>query len=140
MIRLTPAAESALRPGEVVLVDWHVLALCCAAAGEVSVRPMPRARVGRRYRTVAAEPAGAVVVHERAYVHLARLDVTVDCRTRFGVRSFSTDLPADFGLRASLGRLPGPGRAGTDAAGPGPVGPDRATADTAGSDPGGGTA
>lgn len=108
MIRLTPAAQAALRPDEVVLIEWHVLALCCAAAGEVSVRAVPRARLGRRHRSMDAQPPGSVLAHERAFVHLAHLDVTVDCRTRLGMRSFTTDLPADFGLRASLGRLPHP--------------------------------
>ena len=114
MIRLTARARGALRPGEVLVVDWHRVALCCATAGEPTVRAMARDRLsglgGRRFRPFRSDPPDAVVVHERAYPHLAPLDVVVDCRTVLGVRTFSSDLPTDFGLRASLGRLPGPPR------------------------------
>ncbi len=41
-----------------------------------------------------------------AFPHLAGRDVAVDTRRSFGVRRFTHDLPSDFGLRASLGRLP----------------------------------
>ncbi len=111
MIRLTERALQALRPGEVLVFDWHRVAICCATAGETSVRAVRRARLeglgGRPFRPVACEPPGAVLVHERAFGHLAGLDVLVDCRTALGMRSFTPDLPTDFGLRASLGRLPG---------------------------------
>ena len=40
-----------------------------------------------------------------AYPHLAGRDVTIDCRRRAGLRRFVSDLPPDFGLRASFGRL-----------------------------------
>ena len=109
MIRLTERARTALRPGEVLVFDWHRVAICCAAAGDVSLHPVPRSRLGgRTFRTVRCDPPGTVVVHERALPHLSGRDVQVDCGTRLGLRSFSSDLPADFGLRASLGRLPGP--------------------------------
>jgi hypothetical protein len=39
-----------------------------------------------------------------AVPHLARRDVTIDCRRTLGVRRFRSDLPPDFGLRAVLGR------------------------------------
>lgn len=112
MIRLTERARAAVRPGEVLVFDWHRVAICCATAGDTSVRPVPGARLagpgGRPFRPVDCDPPGSVLVHERAFGHLAGLDVLVDCRTVLGVRSFSPDLPTDFGLRASLGRLPGP--------------------------------
>lgn len=110
MIRLTERARAALRPGEVLVFDWHRVAICCATAGETSVRPVPRARLGSRrghpFRAVRCDPSGAVLVHERAFGHLAGLDVVVDCRAPLGLRSFSSDLPTDFGLRTSLGLLP----------------------------------
>ena len=107
MIRLSDRARVALRPGEVLVFDWHRVAVCCAAAGEVSLHPVPRARLdGRTFRPVACDPPGAVLVHGRALPHLRDRDVTVDCGTRLGLRSFRCDLPTDFGLRASLGRLP----------------------------------
>ena len=108
MITLTERARTVLRPGEVLVVDWHRVAVCCAAAGEISLHPVPRARLGgRSFRPVPCDPPGAIAVHERALPHLAGRDLTVDCRTRLRFRSFTSDLPTDFGLRASLGRLPG---------------------------------
>ena len=107
MITLTERARAALRPGEVLVVDWHRVAICCAAAGEISLHPVPRARLGgRTFRPARSDPPGAVAVHERALPYLAGRDVTVDCGTRLRVRCFTSDLPTDFGLRASLGRLP----------------------------------
>ncbi len=111
MIRLTDRAREALRPDEVLLFDWHRVAICCAAAGETSLRAISRDRLtgssARRFRSAECDPPEAALVHERAYPHLAGRDVVVDCRVRLGLRQFSTDLPTDFGLRASLGRLPG---------------------------------
>lgn len=110
MIRLTQRARAALRPSEVLVVDWHRVAICCATAGETSLHPVPRARLrgrgGHPFRPVSCDPPGAVLVHERALGHLAGLEVLVDCRTRLGLRNFSSDLPTDFGLRTSLGLLP----------------------------------
>ena len=111
MFRLTGRARTALRPDEVLLLDWHRIAICCATAGDVSLRPIPRARLAAaadRFRPVDCDPPDAVLVHERAYPHLVTRDVVLDCRMLLGTRSFSSDLPTDFGLRASLGRLPTP--------------------------------
>jgi hypothetical protein len=36
-------------------------------------------------------------------------DVEIDCRRRLGVRSFSSSLPPDLGLRTSFGARPGNG-------------------------------
>ncbi|HEY6738250.1 MAG TPA: hypothetical protein VI076_05320 [Actinopolymorphaceae bacterium] len=101
VIRLADSARAGLRPGEVVLVDWHVTGLCCADAGEFSVRAIPRARVPRTMRRVADE----VYVHPTAWAHLAEHDVEVRCRTYWRIRRFTTDLPPDAGLRACFGRL-----------------------------------
>ncbi len=108
MIRLTSQAREELRPGDALVFDWHRVAICCAAAGEVSLRRAPADRLAgsRAYRQVATEPAAApVFVHRQAFPHLAGRDVAVDCRRRLGLRHFVSDLPPDFGLRASLGRL-----------------------------------
>jgi hypothetical protein len=107
VIRLTERARTALRPGEVLVFDWHRVAICCAAAGEISLHPVPRDRIaGRSFRPVPSDPPGAVVAHQRAFVYLNGRDVALDCGTLLGLRNFTSDLPTDFGLRASLGRLP----------------------------------
>jgi hypothetical protein len=100
VLRLTASARDALRSHEVL-------------------RAVPRARLagvaGRRFRPVDCDPPNSVLVHEQAFPHLAGRAVVVDCRSRLGIRHFVTDLPADFGLRASLGRLPGNPPTGGDA-------------------------
>jgi hypothetical protein len=103
MINLTERASAALRSDEVVLVDWHVTGLCCADAGEFSVRPIRRSRLPKRMR-----PAGenrSVYVHPTAWAHLAELNVAIDCKTYWRWRRFTTNLPPDAGLRACMGRL-----------------------------------
>lgn len=106
--RLDALAHNALRPGEVVVVDWHVTGLCCADTGEFSVRAVRRTRLPRRLRPVDAVPEGTVYAHPTAWAHLADRDVAVSCRRLGRWRWFTTDLPPDAGLRACLGRLPPP--------------------------------
>jgi hypothetical protein len=114
VITVDERAVRELRPDEVLVFDWHHVAICCAGAGEISLRAVPGGAVAgsSTYRRLPATPSGdgaaAVYAHRQAYPHLARRDVTVDCRRRLGLRWFRSDLPADFGLRASLGRLPPP--------------------------------
>lgn len=105
MVVATSAARSALRDDEVLVFDWHRVALCCAAAGEVSLRrdSGKRLAASRSFRRLEGDvPAYA---HRMAYPHLAGRDVTIDCHRIIGIRRFVSDLPPDFGLRASLGRL-----------------------------------
>jgi hypothetical protein len=108
MIELTASARAALLPDRVLLFDWHRMAMCCAAAGETSLRRVPRRVVaGRnRYRPLPSDPPGLVFAHALAFPHLATRDVVVDYRRWLGMPRFISDLPDDFGLRASLGRLP----------------------------------
>ncbi|AQZ67106.1 hypothetical protein BKM31_41685 [[Actinomadura] parvosata subsp. kistnae] len=101
-ITLTSAAREALRDGEVVFFDWHVTGLCCADAGEFSVRAVRRARLPRRARPLGR--SGLVYAHPTAWVHLTGLPVTVDCRPLWRWRRFVSDLPPDAGLRCCLGR------------------------------------
>jgi hypothetical protein len=105
VIRLTPPAERELRPGEALVFDWHRVAICCACAGEVSLRSVPEARLSSAYRRLPADPDLPVYAHRQALPHLAGRPITIDCRRTLGMRRFASDLPADFGLRASLGRL-----------------------------------
>lgn len=107
MISLTARARTALRPDEVVLVDWHVTGLCCADAGEFSVRAMPRRKLPRKMRPTGASSQCAIYAHPTAWSHLADLDVTIDCRWYGRWRRFVSDLPSDAGLRACMGRLEG---------------------------------
>jgi hypothetical protein len=109
VIHLTPQARSELRGDEVLVFDWHRVALCCASAGEISLRRAPRSTVEHRatYRRLPSDGGDRVFAHRMAVPHLARRDVNVDCRRRLGVRRFRSDLPPDFGLRAVLGRADG---------------------------------
>jgi hypothetical protein len=45
------------------------------------------------------------------FPHLAGGEVIVDARRTLGVRRFTSNLPGDFGLRATMGRLPEPDKA-----------------------------
>lgn len=100
-ITLTAAARQALRGDEVIFFDWHVVGLCCADAGEFSVRPLRQRLLPRRARQIGADP---VFAHPTAWVHLYELPVTIDCRPWGRWRRFTTDLPPDAGLRCCLGR------------------------------------
>ena len=88
------------------MFEWHRVAICCAAAGEVSLRRSPRELPERSadFRQLSDGPP--VYAHRLAYPHLAERDVEIDTRRVLGVRRFTSNLPPDFGLRASLGRLP----------------------------------
>ena len=107
VIELSARVRAELGDDHVLVVDWHRLAICCAAAGEISLRRARRSAVRGRdaFRPLPADPAGSVYVHRLARPHLAGRDVAVDCHRRLGFLVFTTTLPADFGLRASLGRL-----------------------------------
>jgi hypothetical protein len=106
VIHLTPQARRELEGDEALVFDWHRIAICCAAAGDVSLRRAPRSTVERHaaYRPLPAEHGASVFAHRMAVPHLAGRDVTVDCRRTLGMRRFSSNLPPDFGLRAVFGR------------------------------------
>ena len=106
MIHLTPQARSEIRGDEALVFDWHRVAICCACAGEVSLRPATRDRIeaSRWFRRLPSDEGTRVYAHRMAVPHLARRDVTIDCRRTLGVRRFRSDLPPDFGLRSVLGR------------------------------------
>jgi len=106
VVRLSGRARAELRDGEALVFDWTGLAFCCAAAGEVSLRPTTL-REAQRTSVYVPLPSGdgpLVVAHRRAYPMLVGRDIDVDCRRRLGVRSFSSSLPPDLGLRTSFGR------------------------------------
>jgi hypothetical protein len=105
MVHATDAAREALREDEALVFDWHRVAICCAAAGEVSLRRDSGNRLATSPWFRRLEGEVPIYAHRMAYPHLAGREVTVDCRRRVGLRRFVSDLPTDFGLRASLGRL-----------------------------------
>jgi hypothetical protein len=105
-VGLTQAAKSELRPGEALVFDWHRVAICCAAAGEVSLRRTTTKEAERSQALVRLTDEAPVYAHRRAYSHLAGISLSIDCRRRLGLRFFKSDLPSDFGLRAIFGRLP----------------------------------
>ncbi len=106
MIHLTPQARTELGEDEALVFDWHRVAICCACAGEVSLRRAPRHMVedSQSFRRLPSDEGARVYAHRMAVPHLARRDVTIDCRRTLGVRRFRSDLPPDFGLRAVFGR------------------------------------
>jgi hypothetical protein len=105
---VTSEARDALAPGEALVFDWHRVAICCAVAGEVSLRRTSMREVERTgsFVRLSSSEQAPVFAHRRAYAQLADRQLTVDCRRRFGRRWFTSNLPADFGLRAAFGRLP----------------------------------
>jgi hypothetical protein len=112
LIHLTPQARTELREDEALVFDWHRVAICCAVAGEVSLRRTNRESVedSGSFRPLPSDRGTRVYAHRLAVPHLARRDVTIDCRRTLGVRRFRSDLPPDFGLRAVFGRAePTPG-------------------------------
>jgi hypothetical protein len=66
------------------VLDCHRAAICCAAAGEVSLRRAPRERL--------EDSAGFRQLGDGPPV--------------YAQRRFTSNLPSDLGLRAGLGRLP----------------------------------
>ena len=105
MVHATDAAREALREDEALVFDWHRVAICCAAAGEVSLRRDSGRRLAASPSFRRLDGDVAIYAHRMAYPHLVSREVTVDCRRRAGLRRFVSDLPSDFGLRASLGRV-----------------------------------
>jgi hypothetical protein len=86
------------------------LAVCCAVAGEVSLR-RATLREGQHsvFVPLQTEIGAVVFAHRRAYPMLIGRVIEVDCQRRLGVRSFSSSLPPDLGLRTSFGCETGTG-------------------------------
>jgi hypothetical protein len=111
VVRVSARAQAELRASEALVFDWTSLAFCCAVAGEISLRPttLQEAQRSSVYVPLSREDGPLVFAHRRAYPMLAGRDIEVDCRRRLGVRSFSSSLPPDLGLRTSFGREGGHG-------------------------------
>jgi hypothetical protein len=106
VVRVSGRAQAELRAGEALVFDWTSLAFCCAVAGEISLRPttLQDAQRSSTYVPLRSGDGPLVVGHQRAYPLLVGRDLKIDCRRRLGVRSFSSSLPPDLGLRTSFGR------------------------------------
>src|SRR5215203_2077342 len=106
VVRVSGRAQAELRGGEALVFDWTSLAFCCAAAGEISLRPttLLKAQPSPAYVPLRTGDGPSVFAHRRAYPMLVGRAIQVDCRRRLGVRSFSCSLPPDLGLRTSFGR------------------------------------
>jgi hypothetical protein len=107
VVRVSGRAQAELRTGEALVFDWTSLAFCCAAAGEISLRHTPLLKAQRSPAYVplrTGDDGPPVFAHRRAYPMLVGRAIEVDCRRRLGVRSFSSSLPPDLGLRTSFGR------------------------------------
>lgn len=107
---LTPRARELLHPDEVLIFEWHRLAICCAGAGETSISVMKEATARKRKGLVRLESEVPVYAARAIAPHLAGREITLGARKLFGIRSFNSDLPGDFGLRSIFGRLPEPDR------------------------------
>ena len=107
-VSLTPAARELLRPDEVLVLDWHRLAVCCAGAGETSLYATGEGAVRSRKGLVRLKGDDPIYAARAIFPHLAGREVRIDARKTLGFRRFFSDLPGDFGLRAVMGRLPEP--------------------------------
>jgi hypothetical protein len=90
-VRVSGRARAELKPGEALVFDWTSLAMCCAVAGEVSLRrtTLREAQHSSVLLPLQTEIGPMVFAHRRAYPMLVGRISEVDCRRRLGVRSFS---------------------------------------------------
>jgi hypothetical protein len=111
LVRVSGRVRVELRAGEALVCDWTSLAMCCAVAGEVSLRrtTLREAQHSSVFVPLQSEIGPVVFAHRRAYPMLVGRVIEVNCRRRLGVRSFSSSLPPDLGLRTSFGRETGKG-------------------------------
>ena len=107
-VSLTPAARELIRPGEVIVLDWHRLAVCCAGAGETSLYAAGEGTARGRKGLVRLKGDDPIYAARAIFPHLAGRAVRIDASRTLGFRRFFSDLPGDFGLRAVMGRLPEP--------------------------------
>jgi len=108
-VRVSGRAQAELRAGETLVFDWTSLAFCCAVAGEISLRPttLQEAQRPSAYVPIRSDDGPLLFAHRMAHAMLVGRTIEVDCRRRLGVRSFSSSLPSDLGLRTSFGRETG---------------------------------
>src|SRR4051812_30236317 len=86
MVHATDAAREALREQEALVFDWSRVAICCAAAGEVTLRRDSGQRLAASPSFRRLDGDVPIYAHRMAYPHLAGRDVTIDCRRIIGLR------------------------------------------------------
>ena len=108
VVRVSGRAQAELRTGEALVFDWTSLAFCCAAAGEISLRPttLLSAQRSPAYVPLRTGDGPPVFAHRRAYPMLVGRAIEVDCRSRLGVHSFSSSLPPTSGCARRSGARP----------------------------------
>jgi hypothetical protein len=89
VVRVSSRAQAELQAGEALVFDWI------------------KAQRSPAYVPLRTGDGPSVFAHRRAYPILVGRDIEVDCRRRLGIRSFSSSLPPDLGLRTSFGRESG---------------------------------
>ena len=100
MVHATEAARKALHEGEALVFDWYRVAICCAAAGEVSLRRDSGARLAASPSFRRLEGELPIYAHRMAYPHLVTgCDVTIDCTPL--ARAATVRLRPPDGLRSA---------------------------------------
>ena len=110
VVRVSRRAKAELRAGEALVFDWTGLAfLRGRRGGQPTPTTLQEAHRSSIYLPLRSGDGPFVFAHRRAYPMLVGRDIEIDCRRRLGIRSFSSSLPPDLGLRTSFGREPGNG-------------------------------
>jgi hypothetical protein len=111
-VRVSDDARAAVRPGEVLVIDWLAAGRCAPPLGQVAVHRVDRRALAgtNRFEPLGADGPVAVLAHRRLLGHLAGRTVRIDCRHRRWRRPrFTADLPPAFSLCVGLGEPPPPG-------------------------------
>ncbi len=82
------------------------MAICCAGAGEASLYAAGEEGLSRRKGLIRLKGEDPIYAARAIFPHLAGCVIKLDARKTLGIRRFSSNLPADFGLRAVMGYLP----------------------------------
>ena len=89
-----------------LVLDWHRMAICCAGAGEASLYAADEEDLMRRNGLLRLKGEDPIYAARAIFPHLAGREIKLDARKTLGIRTFYSNLPTDFGLRAVMGYLP----------------------------------
>jgi len=82
------------------------MAICCAGAGEASLYAADEEDLMRRNGLLRLKGEDPIYAARAIFPHLAGREIKLDARKTLGIRTFYSNLPTDFGLRAVMGYLP----------------------------------